>query len=75
MKLNSEVYLYDELRQYILDHKVMFLDTEESRGTRTRSESSFDQDILICIIANYIGNLNKQNKQCIRNLIYEKKYI
>ena len=43
----------------ILDHKDMFLDAEESRGTVTRSESSFDKvkDTLLCIAANYIDNL------------------
>ena len=41
----------------ILDHKDMLLETEESRGTRTRSESSFDKDTLLSIVANYIDNL------------------
>ena len=57
LKLTSEEYLLDELKQYILDHKDMFLDTEESRGTRTRSESSFEKDTLLSIVANYIDDL------------------
>ena len=45
----------------------MFLDAEESRGTGTRSESSFDKHTLLCIAANYIdkfmGNMPSQSPQ------------